>query len=78
MIITKKEFKILKSNKTNELQKRKISRKIEKKNKNIKIIIIILFFILAFVIVGNMEYKDQQSYLNLCNEIYLDTTFLNN
>ena len=78
MIITKKEFKILKSNKINDLQKRKISRKIEKKNKNIKIFIIILFFILAFGIVGNMEYKDQQSYSNLCNEIYLDTTFLNN
>ena len=78
MIITKKEFKILKSNKINDLQKRKIARKIEKKNKNIKIFIIILFFILAFGIVGNMEYKDQQSYLNLCNEIYLDTTFLNN
>lgn len=78
MFITKKEFKILKSNKTNELQKRKISRKIEKKNKNIKIFIIILFFILAFLIVGNMEYKDQQSYSNLCNKIYLDTTFLNN
>ena len=30
MIITKKEFKILKSNKTNGLQKRKIARKIEK------------------------------------------------
>lgn len=78
MIITKKEFKILKSNKINDLQKRKISRKIEKKNKNIKIFIIMLFFILAFGIVGNMEYKDQQSYSNLCNEIYLDTTFLNN
>ena len=78
MIITKKEFKILKNNKINDLQKRKIIRKIEKKNKNIKIIIIILFFILAFVIVGNMEYKDQQSYSNLCNEIYLNTTFLNN
>lgn len=78
MIITKKEFKILKSNKINDLQKRKISRKIEKKNKNIKIFIIILFFILAFGIVGNMEYKDQQNYLNLCNGIYSNTTFLNN
>lgn len=38
MIITKKEFKILKSNKINDLQKRKIIRKIEKRIYTIKYI----------------------------------------
>ena len=38
MIITKKEFKILKSNKINDLQKRKIIRKIEKRIYTIKCI----------------------------------------
>ena len=38
MIITKKEFKILKSNKVNELQKRKVARKIEKRTNIIKCI----------------------------------------
>lgn len=76
MIITKKEFKILKNNKTNELHKRKVVRKIEKRTSTVKNIIIILFFILVFGIVGNMEYKNQQSYSNLCSKIYLNTFFL--
>ena len=38
MIISKKEFKILKSNKINDLQKRKIIRKIEKRIYTIKCI----------------------------------------
>lgn len=77
MIITVKELRILKSNKVNDLQRRKIAKKIEKRANIVKSIIIILFFILAFGIVGKMEYKDQRSYSNLCNKTYLNTFFLN-
>lgn len=50
MIITKKEFKILKSNKTNELQKRKVTRKIEKRTNIIKCIFGFIVLELTFII----------------------------
>ncbi len=52
MLITKKEFKILKSNKVSELQKRKVVRKIEKRNEILSnifySILIITFFETCF------------------------------
>lgn len=50
MIITKKEFKILKSNKINDLQKRKIIRKIEKRTNTIKCILGLIILELIFII----------------------------
>ena len=50
MIITQKEFKILKSNKVNELQKRKVARKIEKRTNIIKCIFGFIVLELTFMI----------------------------
>ncbi len=50
MIITKKEFKILKNNKTNELHKRKVVRKIEKRTNTIKCIFGFIVLESTFVI----------------------------
>ncbi len=49
MIITKKEFKILKSNKINDLQKRKIIRKIEKRTNITKCIFGFIVLELTFI-----------------------------
>lgn len=48
MIITKKEFKILKSNKINNLQKRKIARRIRKRNKILSNIFYSILIIITF------------------------------
>ena len=50
MIITNKEFKILKNNKTNELHKRKVVRKIEKRTNTIKCIFGFIVLESTFVI----------------------------
>lgn len=50
MLITKKEFKILKSNKVSELQKRKVTRKIEKRINAIKCILGFIILESTFVI----------------------------
>lgn len=50
MIITKKEFKILKSNKINDLQKRKMARKIEKRTNTIKCVFGFIVLELIFII----------------------------
>ena len=50
MIITKKEFKILKSNKINDLQKRKIIRKIEKRIYTIKCILGLIILGATFMV----------------------------
>ena len=50
MIITKKEFKILKSNKINDLQKRKIIRKIEKRINKIKCILGLIILEATFIV----------------------------
>ena len=48
MIITKKEFKILKSNKINDLQKRKIAKRIRKRNEILSNIFYSALIISAF------------------------------
>ena len=48
MIITKKEFKILKSNKINDLQKRKIARRIRKRSEILSNIFYSALIISAF------------------------------
>ena len=50
MIINKKEFKILKSNKINDLQKRKIIRKIEKRIYTIKCILGLIILEATFMV----------------------------
>lgn len=49
MIITQKEFKMLKSNKINNLQKRKIIRKIEKRMYAIKCILGLIILEATFI-----------------------------
>ena len=53
MIITKKEFKILKSNKINDLQKRKIAKRIRKRNEILSnifyTVLIVITFDLCFI-----------------------------